>query len=250
MDWIDARKDLIRSPDLINDRITMGIRLIDPVKKKYRVQFWYHRKCYRKVVYGNMKLAREVEAKMRANLAEGTYFPERREREIRIEEAAERFLRECPTFKKSAHKVAIYVRGIVRFFKGKRLSEIKAADVYRFREALGKRMSEVGVNHYHRILRRLFNWSEEVGIFKGENPASGKKVRFTNERPYWRTRFLDSVELKRLVEVSDGRIRPIIICAILTGMRKGELRAMRRRDVNLERRVIMIPNSKTGEPGW
>jgi integrase len=228
----------------------MAVKLIDVKKKKYRIAFWYKRKHYTKVVTGNRKLAEAVERQIIKDLEEGRYFPERKFRERNYDEVAGSFLTECPTFKKSVHKVEIYLRGLKTFFKGKMMKDIQSRDVVRLREHLGQRMTPVSVNHYHRILRRVFNWAIQENLFKGENPASGTKVKLANERPYWRTNFLGAEDLKRLLEAAEDRIAPIVLCAALTGMRLSEIKRMKKEDVDLNQCVIRIPESKNGESGW
>jgi integrase len=183
-------------------------------------------------------------------LEEGRYFPQRQFKDRTFEEVADAFMQDCPTFKKSAHKVRIYVRNLKLFFKGRMIKDIQSSDVVRLREHLNQRMSPVSTNHYHRALRRLFNWAIQEKLHRGDNPASGKWVPLENERPYWRKVFLNEHQLGRLLDVCEDRLRPIVYCAVLTGMRIGELRRMRKTDVDLDSCVIQIPESKNGESGW
>ncbi|MFN0117809.1 MAG: tyrosine-type recombinase/integrase [Elusimicrobiota bacterium] len=228
----------------------MGIKLIDIEKKKYRIAFWFKKKHYTKVVAGNKKLAEAVERQMIAALEEGRYFPQRQFKDRTFEEVADVFIRDCPTFKKSAHKVAIYARKMKLFFKGKMIKDIQSSDVVRLREYLDQDMTPVSTNHYHRALRRLFNWAIQEKLHRGDNPASGKCVPLENERPYWRKVFLNEHQLGRLLDDCEDRLRPIVYCAVLTGMRIGELRRMKKIDVDLDSCVIQIPESKNGESGW
>ncbi len=187
---------------------------------------------------------------MRTALAENRYFPERKIREMSFKDVAKKFLAECRTFERSKHKVRIYIAGCLKEFGVMKMNEIRSQDVASFRDELGKRMSPVSVNHYHRVLRRLFNWAKEEHLFLGENPASGKRVPLANERPFWRSEFLSEEELQKILEVADEKIKPIILCAALTGMRLNEIKRMKGQDVDLDRCVIRIPESKNGESGW
>ncbi|MBI4369997.1 MAG: site-specific integrase [Elusimicrobia bacterium] len=228
-----------------------GIKLIDPDKKKYRIRVFHRGKEFKKIIVGgNRRLAEDVEAKMKLQLVEGAYFPERTLKRLSFEYVANRFLKEYAAFLKSANKVEIYVRGSKLFFKGKMMTEIAPYDVQRFREELGRKMMPVSVNHYHRVLRRLFYWAEEVGIFQGKNPASGKRVKLEIEKKYWRKEYLEADELKAILEAAHPRIRPIIMTAAFTGMRKGELEKLRKKDINLDSCTICISESKNDEPGY
>ncbi len=228
----------------------MAVKLLDAKKRKFRIAFWWKKKHFAKVVMGNKKFAEAVEHQMLSDLEEARYFPARQFRDRSFEEVADKFLVECPTFKKSAHKVAIYIRNLKSIFKGSMMKDIQTGDVVRLRAHLTEKMTPVSVNHYQRILRRVFNWAIQEKIFKGDNPASGKCVPLANERPFWRSNFLSEPELIRLLDVCEERIRLIILCAALTGMRMSELRRMKKSDIDLDRCVIKIPESKNGESGW
>ncbi|HOW28194.1 MAG TPA: site-specific integrase [Elusimicrobiota bacterium] len=227
----------------------MSVKLIDAQKRKYKVIVNFQYKRYKRIIVGSKRLAEEVEAKLKTQLAEGKLFPERGLKRISFEEIANRFMTEYACYKKSGNKIQIYITGAIQFYKGKLLNEINPPDVQRFREFLSQRMTPVSVNHYQRVLRRVFNWASEIGIFKGENPASGKKVKLENERKFWRTYFLQPDEVKKLVDVADSRIRPIIMTAVFTGIRKSELKKLKKADVNLSSRTLFIREGKNDEPG-
>jgi len=228
----------------------MGIKLLDPKRRKYRVAFWYKNRHYAKVVYGNRKLAEDIEAKLRAEVVEGKYFPERNRPNLPFSEAAKRFLDQFAKHKPSSKHYHYNTLSAIRFFGSKPVHNITPEDIRQYRakqRELG--LHPVTVNHRQKNLRRVFNWLEEIGLFQGENPASGKKVPLENERPYWRRSFLTLEQYQKLLDVSAPSLRTIIICASHTGMRHGELRRIEKRDVDLDRCTIMIPKSKNGEPG-
>jgi len=225
------------------------VKLIDAEKRKYKIQFWWAGKCYRKIVRGGDKrLATEIEAKMRAELSQGSYFPERAK--VSFEQIADQFLREYAVHTKSGKKMVIYLRRAKTFLDGKQAGAVTPEDVQCFRQELALTMCQVSVNHYQRAIRRAYNWAIDRKLFRGDNPASGKKVKFTNERKYWRTRFLSSDEYRKLVECADEGLREIITCAVLTGLRKGELRNLRKKDCDLDKCQVFVQDSKTGESGY
>ncbi len=227
----------------------MIVRLIDPKKRKWKIFFWYNRKQIKRTYYGDKRGAEDFAAKLRAELAEGTYYPEKALARLAFASVADRFLAEYARYKKSGDKLEIYIRGAKQFFKDKRLTEIAPLDVQRFRAELGLRMGPVSVNHYHRALRRLFYWAAENGLFKGDNPASGRKVKFENERKYWRTEYLEPDQLKRLLDGAEERIKPIILTAACSGLRLSELKNLKRRHVNLDNCTLYVQESKNDEPG-
>jgi integrase len=228
----------------------MGIKLIDAKKRKYRVSFWYRKKHYAWVITGNRKLAEDFESKKLNELAEGTYFPARQRPNLSFREAAEKFLTEYAKHKPSAKHFRYNTNSAIKFLGSKSIHDISPEDIRQYRANQAKLgMHPVTVNHRQKNIRRIFNWLEQLGLYSGKNPASGKWVPLENERPYWRRSFLSLEQYQKLLEVSAPRLRTIIITASHTGMRHGELRRIQKKDVDLDRCTIFIPKSKNGEPG-
>ena len=63
-----------------------------------------------------------------------------------------------------------------------------------------------------------------------------------------RIRFLTDDEARRLVNACPEDLRQLVIAALLTGCRYGELTAMRVADVDLEARTMHVPQAKGGRP--
>lgn len=226
----------------------MTITVMDLAKGKRKVSFWYKGVHYAKVVHGGQRFATEVEAKWRAELAEGEHFPHRSR--LMFEEVADQFMREYAVHLASADKLKIYLAEAKRFFAGKRAAEINPDHVKAFRTMLSARMTPPSVNHYHKGLRRALYWAIERGWMKGPNPASGHKVKLANERPYWRSRYLSEEELQRLLDNADAGLSDIILCATMLGLRLGEVGRLRKRDVNLDKCIVFIRAKKTDDGTW
>jgi len=101
------------------------------------------------------------------------------------------------------------------------------------------------VNHYLKTLKRMFNiaiaWE-----YTDKNPVKG--IKFYSEKDAQRDRVLTGEEEDRLLGAASGRLRPILIVALNTGMRKGEILRLMWRDIDLENRVIQVKKTKSGEP--
>lgn len=228
----------------------MGIKLINSEKHKYRITFRYQGQIYRKVITGNRKLAQDVESKMRLELAEGTFFPERNRPNLTFAEAAKRFLEDFCQYKPSSKHYRYNTLSAIKFFGSKLINNITPEDIRQYRVSQQVlKLHPVTVNHRQKNLRRMFNWLEQQGLYAGKNPASGKYVPLENERPYWRRAFLSQEQFQKLLDIAHPRLKAIIITAAHTGMRHGELRRIRKCDVDLDRCTIWIPISKNGEPG-
>jgi len=62
-----------------------------------------------------------------------------------------------------------------------------------------------------------------------------------------RTEFLGQNEIDRLLKKASDDLRPILVMALHTGMRRGEIFNLQWRDVDLANRVITVRESKSGK---
>jgi len=77
-----------------------------------------------------------------------------------------------------------------------------------------------------------------------DNPVRGVRFLPENNR---RLRFLAPDEIRSLIDCSPSYLKPIVITALNTGMRKGEILALTWDDVDFRRGQILVRHSKNGE---
>ena len=131
-----------------------------------------------------------------------------------------------------------------------RVDRLTSADVVRFHNALREVPYEA--NRALALLSALMSFAEQQGWRpRGSNPVKGV-AKFREHR---RERFLSLAEFGRLAQVLDdvergGRISLFTVAAIrlliLTGARREEVRTLRWRDIDAERGLALLPDSKTG----
>ena len=107
-----------------------------------------------------------------------------------------------------------------------------------------KEVSPSTVNRSLSVLRHLFNLAKRWKKFFGENPVS---VAGLLEENSLMERILSPEEQKRLIESSISYLRPIIITALNTGMRRGEILGLKWSEVDLDTGLITVSqtNSKS-----
>ncbi|MCV0351846.1 MAG: site-specific integrase [Nitratireductor sp.] len=128
------------------------------------------------------------------------------------------------------------------------VSEITTADFVAYRD---KRLAEIRPISLKRQLSPISNMFEvaktDWGLPLKENPLKRLKINGTDRR---RERRLRAGEYERLIAAANQRrsnyLSPIIGFALETAMRRGEILAMRWDDVDMDRRSILIPESKNG----
>ena len=139
-------------------------------------------------------------------------------------------------------------------FADRALAEITFADLETYKKAIaaipkkyGGVRSVADVNQNLRRLRRLFNVAIEQG-WLAANPFTRGKGLIGTSFETERTRTLTPAEEKRLLAKCTGRreyLQAIIIFAIETAVRRGELLAVKWSDVNLATRTIRVKNKYT-----
>ena len=105
-----------------------------------------------------------------------------------------------------------------------------------------KKLSPATRNRHLAHLSSMFNRGKEWGLVTS-NPAQGIKPLRENGA---RTRFLDGDEVARLLTAASQTFRPILITALHSGMRRGEILNLKWPDVDFKNRIITVQKSKSG----
>ena len=128
-------------------------------------------------------------------------------------------------------------------FGHQRACDITRFDIERFKKDRRKSVSGPSVNRELALLSALL----QVAVESGElavNPVRG--IRRFKENEKWR--YVDADEAQRLIDACPTPLRRVVVCALYTGMRAGEIKQLQWEDVHFREGVIWIPDSKSGEP--
>lgn len=173
---------------------------------------------------------------------------------LSFNDAAAAYLRRVEQNLRSAATVAGVVRRFQREWGDRPLGELthRMIEDWKDRRLLertrvGNRpVSKSGVNHELAILRALLGWARRNDLIDVSPMDRVELFRVRNRRK----RPLAEDQIVALEAVLRGRRRhllPLVALAVNTGMRRGELLALRWQDVDLERRTIFVRESKNGE---
>ena len=133
------------------------------------------------------------------------------------------------------------INNLLSAFGTQRLSEIKARQVEEYKIKRASQVAPATVNRELACLKNMFNKAIQWDYAK-ENPV--RKVKLFREDNTI-VRFLSSSERQRLLAFSPGYLRPLIITALNTGLRKGELLNLKWSQIDLENRIISVENTKS-----
>lgn len=114
-------------------------------------------------------------------------------------------------------------------------------------ERLQKGHKHATVNRHLATIKHMFTKAVEWDMVEEDSLKRVRKVKMLEENNR-RMRFLSSSECSSLVGNCDKHLRPIVITALNTGMRKSEILNLKWDDVDLKHNLITVRNTKNGEP--
>jgi excisionase family DNA binding protein len=182
-----------------------------------------------------------------AEVFNGKFHPFRKNDSMKFSRLAETYLEDYAKVKKRSWKTdkGYIEKSMKPFFKDASITQITPLDVEKYiKRRLEDGVSKTTVNRCLQILKRMFNLAIDWG-YASENPV--RKVRLFSEKDNLKERVLSAEEEVRLLDASPEHLKPIIIMALNTGMRRGEILGLRWLNVDFERRIIKIEKSKSGE---
>jgi len=202
------------------------------------------------------KLAETVLQKRKVAIAEGKFLDLVKNEKITFEAFAKEYLAlHSRPHKKTWITDEYHFKDLERFFGGKYLFAITAQDIEHFKaERLKERIGKVKkgeekfvststVNRQLATLRNMFNKAVAWGKLQ-VNPM--KDVRSLKE-PKGRLRFLEQEEIIKLLASCSKKMKPIVILALFTGMRRGEILGLKWPDIDFKRNIITLLDTKNGE---
>lgn len=187
-------------------------------------------------------LAKQVLAKRQAQAAEHRHFPGRVANGRRFSELSAKFW-ELHGQRLRSNTWRYMMPKFNATFGTMRLGDITAGDVQKLYNEIAARRSHSTARRYLTLLRLIFNKGRAWGDFHGDNPCLGVKMgREANHR----VRYLTHPEIERLRDACHPRLLPVVACALLTGMRRGEILGLSWEHVDVERGRLHILRSKSG----
>lgn len=124
------------------------------------------------------------------------------------------------------------------------LEQLSTARVEAFLQARAATLAPQSLNHLRNFLGRAFRRAIEVGRWRGENPiARVRKRRIAKRAPD----YLRAEEIPPVVAQITPTWRAFFATAIYAGLRAGEIRALRKTDVDIAGRLLTVRSSGTSD---
>jgi integrase len=161
-------------------------------------------------------------------------------------ELAAEYLKFCER-QKSFHSKQIMIKQLDAVFKGIPLRFINSLMLEKFQtDRIQKGNKAATVNRLVACLKHMFTKATEWEMVEEESLKRVRKVKLLRENNS-RLRFLSKEECQNLINACDQHIRPIVIIALNSGMRKSEILNLTWNQVDLKHGFIMLERTKNGE---
>jgi integrase len=212
----------------------------------WHMTFFCRGKRYRKSTETtNRNLAQRIYDRLKSEIAEGKWFEKLPGELKNFGEMMDKYETEHVSQKASARQYKGYIRNLRSFFKDIPLLEITPSLINDYK--LKRRNDGVGpasINRELAVLRNAFNKALREWGWVRDNPVT--RIPMEKEPP-GRVRYLTDEEFGKLLRACPEWLRPIILTARHTGLRKENILSMKWNQVDLSRRVITIERTKNGE---
>ena len=208
-------------------------------------------------VHGSRELAKKIERKKLSTRDENRHLDVRKEVNFRMSALIDRYWQRYGIRKKSSTREKAVLEGIRKELGHLFVREVEGCEVDRWYRKLTEEKGLVpgtAVRHFtvmhHMLGKAATIWSNETGI--NRNPADLVEVRRPNDQ---RDRYLSIPELRSLKRWLDQkmyrkvtgavnqtfyRLRMLVLIALTTGMRIGEIFALKWRDVLYKEQLIAV----------
>ena len=212
------------------------------------ISYYQKGRRIREAISDKKSEARAALAAREADILRGR-FEFKKDKNVWFKDFAKEYLEYVKINKKSWGRDESSLKHLKPFFKDKLLSQITPKDIEAYKKKLletdfRKRKIQPGtINRELQCLRHIFTIAEKFDKFSGKNPV--KEVKFFKPREYV-LRILKPKEIQKLVNVTKGYLRAIIIIAVHTGMRKGEILNLRWADIDFVKGYMLIREAKSG----
>lgn len=210
---------------------------------------------------GSRKEAENALTAVKADILRGE-FKFKRESKLHFEAFANDYLDHVKTNKKKSwQRDDNSLKFLKSYFGGMLLSKISPWDIEEYKrkrldgeitiklESEARKRKEwkvkpATINRELACLKHMFTLAKKWKM-ADENPV--KEVQFFQEQQI-EMRILTRDEIDRLVSCANSRLKPILIIALNTGMRKGEILRLRWTDVDFENQFLFLKQTKSNRP--
>lgn len=200
----------------------------------------------------NREDAKKALSIRKAEMAQGKFKLESAIKPTLFEKLVTQYLEFSKTNKKpnSYERDLTSSKHLLRYFNGKTIQQITNWHVEKYKSSRlkepmknGKTPAKASINRELSMLKHLFKKSIEWNMISTDPIA---QVKLYPEKPK-QLRVIKEEEFSKLYSSASEFLKPILMIAIYTGLRRSEILNLKVSDINLRDRHILIRESKNGE---
>ncbi len=209
---------------------------------KYYIEYYCQGRKIAECTGYSKKAAERALAVRKTEILQGRYSYKDEKDSMLFEDFAQMYMEEYSRLRKRSYKRdELSLKTLIPFFKGRRLAQITPHLIEKYQRERKERVSGATVNRELALVKNMFSvamrWGKAV-----TNPV--KQVKFFHEE--WKSpRILSEAEEERLLQNTAPHLRPVIITALHTGMRKSELLSLKWDNVDFDKGIITLEASNT-----
>jgi len=209
-----------------------GIWYIDSYLKGKRI---------RRKIGPDKKLAEIVLKKWQVATAEDKFLDKKKKKKcIRFHDLCDRYLVTYSKIEKRSWDSDVhFLKRFKEYFGNIYLDEFSSLLVAQYKADRKDKVKDSTINRELGVLKSMFSRAVEWDMAE-TNPVKKVKMFKVDDQ---KLRFLSEEEIQRLLENCSGDLHNIVMVALHTGMRRGEILSMKWEDVSLKANTISIPAS-------
>lgn len=223
---------------------TSAVRVNRREDGRYSYDLWYKRKRYRKItqlnrsetVKAGYNKLRELE-----KVSLGVISEEEPQAPVLFETFADEFIKKHSELNKRPASVRSDRNSLTHlkpYFKNKYLAAISPELVEGYKASRKGHVSPASINRELALLKTIMAKAVEWRRIS-VNPIAGKAVRKFPEGEK-EMRFLTAVESRRLINSATGHLKPFLIIALNTGMRRNEILTLKWENLDINKGEIVV----------
>ena len=197
---------------------------------------------HRETIRGNRKLAEQALSVRKTEIAQDKFDIQNKRKSITFGKLAKEYIEYAKVNKKSWYSDKKRLKKPLQFFENMKLKSITPLHLEKYKQRRVKEVKPSTVNRDLALMKFMFSLAVKWGYTKS-NPVKEISLFKENNK---RFRYLLEDEIHRLIECSPLQLKPVVITALNTGMRKGNILGLKWSDIDFSNNLILLDDSKGG----
>lgn len=210
---------------------------------KWFIDYYFEGRRIRECVGASRREAEHALSVRKSEILQGKYNFKKQKTSPQFSEFAKDYLEYSKANKRSWIRDVSILKSLTPFFKMLRLNGITCKHVENYKVKRQEKLSPGGINRELACLKHMFTMAIKWG-YTEKNPV--KEVKMLKEKEKI-IRVLSYENEKKLIENAGAHIKPILILALNTGMRIGEILNLTWDRMDMAYGIITVDDTKGGE---